>query len=544
MIAEHSCSVLLNIRVEMNMYPLWNAYHNEIPTFIQKCLDLDCLKRLNGVGMNCGMEYTSFPFYGDLEPYSRYEHSISVALIIYHFTKDIKQSLAGLFHDISTPTFAHVVDFMYKDHLKQEKTESRTEEFIRNDIKLLEILKEYNLTIDAIKDYHMYPIADNDSPRLSSDRLEYMLGSLYHYHLCTIEEIKSFYNNLTILKNEDGEDELGFIDELIAEQFALKTLECSYIYSNDEDRYGMEYLARILKGSIQQKIINEEDLYTNEENVINIIKQSSYNEYWNIFTKLKRVIKNPIKLNEKYIRIDTKKRYINPLVNNGKRVKDYSKKFQMELNTFLKKSFEDYLMGEYMEDKQIVIATTNEGKLKEFKQMLEPLGYTVLSMKDLPYPLEIEETGTTFKENAIIKAQSVVDAFQIEAIADDSGLEIDALNKEPGVHSARFLGHDTPYEVKHKKILEMLKDSYNRHCRYVCAIAWCAPNKEPIVFEDTVECEIAYEAKGTNGFGYDPIVYYPPFNKTMAEMDKDEKNSISHRGKAIRKLEEFLDEIK
>lgn len=192
--------------------------------------------------------------------------------------------------------------------------------------------------------------------------------------------------------------------------------------------------------------------------------------------------------------------------------------------------------------RKIVIATTNEGKLKEFRQMLEPLGYFVLSMKDLPKELKIEETGSTFRENAIIKAQSVVDAFGIEAIADDSGLEIDALEKQPGVHSARFLGHDTPYEVKHQKILEMMQDVKDRNCRYVCAIAWCAPNKEPKVFEDTVECEIAYEPKGSNGFGYDPIVYYPPYKKTMAELEKDEKNAISHRGKAIRKLEEFLNE--
>ena len=192
--------------------------------------------------------------------------------------------------------------------------------------------------------------------------------------------------------------------------------------------------------------------------------------------------------------------------------------------------------------KTIIVASTNEGKLKEFKQMLEPYGYTVISLKDLDIPIEIEENKTTFRENAIIKAQSVVDALNIEAIADDSGLEIDALNKEPGVHSARYLGHDTPYAIKNKKILDLMKEEKNRTCRYVCAIAWCAPQEEPKVFEDTVECEIGYEMKGENGFGYDPIVYYPPLHKTMAEMDKEEKNSISHRGKAIRKLEAFLNE--
>ncbi len=194
--------------------------------------------------------------------------------------------------------------------------------------------------------------------------------------------------------------------------------------------------------------------------------------------------------------------------------------------------------------KKIVIASGNAGKIKEFKSMLEPEGYEVISMKDLDGAEEPEETGATFHDNAIIKAQAIVDAFHIAAIADDSGLEIDAFDKQPGVYSARFLGHDTPYEHKNKIILERMENVENRSCRYVCAIAWCEPNEEPIVFEDTVECEIAREAKGTNGFGYDPIVYYAPLHKTMAEMTGEEKNSISHRGKAIRKFEAWLNEKK
>ena len=194
--------------------------------------------------------------------------------------------------------------------------------------------------------------------------------------------------------------------------------------------------------------------------------------------------------------------------------------------------------------KKIVIASGNAGKIKEFKSMLEPEGYEVISMKELEGAKEPEETGSTFHDNAIIKAQAIVDAFNIAAIADDSGLEIDAFDKQPGVYSARFLGHDTPYDYKNKIILERMGNVENRGCRYVCAIAWCEPNQEPMVFEDTVECEIAKEAKGTNGFGYDPIVYYAPLQKTMAEMTNEEKNSISHRGKAIRKFEAWLNEKK
>ena len=192
--------------------------------------------------------------------------------------------------------------------------------------------------------------------------------------------------------------------------------------------------------------------------------------------------------------------------------------------------------------KQIVIASTNKGKIKEFKEMLEPEGYEVLCLSDLPDYKEVEETGTIFQENAILKAAAVTNQYGIEAIADDSGLEIDAFNKEPGVHSARYLGHDTPYSYKNKVILERMEGIENRNCRYVCAIAWTKPNHEPHLFYDTVECQIALEAKGDNGFGYDPIVYYEPLQTTMAEMSAEEKNAISHRGKAIRKLEAFLDE--
>ncbi len=193
-----------------------------------------------------------------------------------------------------------------------------------------------------------------------------------------------------------------------------------------------------------------------------------------------------------------------------------------------------------MENKVIVVASRNAGKIREFKEMLEPKGYTVKSLEDFPDMPDIEENGTTFAENAVVKAKAVTDRYGIDAISDDSGLEIDAFDKMPGIQSARWLGHDTSYTYKNQVILDRMKDNENRTCRYVCAIAVTSTRHEPVVFEDTVECTIAYEPKGDNGFGYDPIMFYPPYGKTMAEMTKDEKNGISHRGKAVRKLEEWL----
>ena len=150
---------------------------------------------------------------------------------------------------------------------------------------------------------------------------------------------------------------------------------------------------------------------------------------------------------------------------------------------------------------EIFIATSNKNKVKEFKDMLEPKGYSIKSLNDLDEEIEIEENGQTFEENAIIKASTIAKKFNIVAISDDSGLEIDALNKEPGIYSARYLGHDTSYDYKNSQILLKLKNETNRDCRYVCSIAICYPSGENHVFTGILEGSIAYEMTGSNGFG-------------------------------------------
>lgn len=192
--------------------------------------------------------------------------------------------------------------------------------------------------------------------------------------------------------------------------------------------------------------------------------------------------------------------------------------------------------------KKLFIASANAHKIEEFKHMLEPLGYEIKSLNDLPETIDIEETGETFEENAIIKAKTISDQFNIPCISDDSGLEIDALNFEPGVQSARYLGHDTSYDYKNSVLLERMKDETNRVCRFVCAIALCMPGKDPMVFRDTIEGTVATEIVGKKGFGYDPIVYYEPFKTTLANVSEEQKNSVSHRGKALVKLLEYLNE--
>ena len=193
--------------------------------------------------------------------------------------------------------------------------------------------------------------------------------------------------------------------------------------------------------------------------------------------------------------------------------------------------------------KEIIVASTNQGKIKEIKAMLKDIDIEVLSMKDvLEQKLEIEETGTTFKENALIKAQTIANIVNKPVLADDSGLEVDALDKQPGIYSARFLGADTSYNIKNQYIIDALKDK-ERTARFVCAMALVIPGQEPILIEETMEGLINDKIEGANGFGYDPIFYFPPCQMTSAMMSMEEKNKYSHRAKALKKLYTILKEI-
>ena len=193
--------------------------------------------------------------------------------------------------------------------------------------------------------------------------------------------------------------------------------------------------------------------------------------------------------------------------------------------------------------KEIIVASTNQGKIKEIKAMLKDIDIEVLSMKDvLERELEIEETGTTFKENALIKAQTIANIVNKPVLADDSGLEVDALDKQPGIYSARFLGADTSYNIKNQYIIDALKDK-ERTARFVCALALVIPGQEPILIEETMEGLINDKIEGANGFGYDPIFYFPPCQMTSAMMSMEEKNKYSHRAKALKKLYTILKEI-
>lgn len=192
--------------------------------------------------------------------------------------------------------------------------------------------------------------------------------------------------------------------------------------------------------------------------------------------------------------------------------------------------------------KKIIFATSNEGKMKEIRMILKELDYEVLSMKEAGISVNVEETGTTFEENAIIKAKAIMEITNEIVLADDSGLEVDYLNKEPGVYSARYLGETTSYDIKNNHILSLLEGvpEEKRTARFVCAIACVWPNGDVRVKRATIEGSIGHFIVGENGFGYDPIFVVPEFGCTTAELSAEQKNTISHRAKALNAMKQEL----
>ncbi len=193
--------------------------------------------------------------------------------------------------------------------------------------------------------------------------------------------------------------------------------------------------------------------------------------------------------------------------------------------------------------KRLIFATGNAHKMLEIREILGELPVEILSMKEAGIEADIVENGSTFEENALIKAKEVCKLAGEMVLADDSGLEIDYLNGEPGIYSARYMGEDTSYHIKNKNLIDRLEGvpDEKRTARFVCAIAAAFPDGRNFVVRGTIEGIIGYEERGENGFGYDPIFYLPEKGVSTAELPPEEKNSISHRGNALRKMKEFLE---
>ena len=198
-------------------------------------------------------------------------------------------------------------------------------------------------------------------------------------------------------------------------------------------------------------------------------------------------------------------------------------------------------------ERKIIFATGNENKMKEIRMILSDLGMPILSMKEAGICVDVVEDGATFEENALIKATEIAKTVDnCIVLADDSGLEIDYLNKEPGIYSARYAGENTSYDVKNNLLLSRLEGvpDEKRTARFVCAIAAAFPDGTTEVVRGTIEGRIGHEIVGENGFGYDPIFYVPEYGCTTAEMNPEQKNELSHRGNALRAMRKIMEQKK
>ena len=312
---------------------------NEIPEFLNDYINTPQMQKLAGISVSCGTYYTKL--FDKMVWYSSLDHSIAVSLIVWNFTKDKKQTIAGLFHDIATPVFKHSIDFMNGDYKKQESTEELTTKIISGSKEIISLLKRDGIKIEEVDDYHKYPIADNDTPMLSADRLEYTLsnGLGACKNIWNLEDVKEIYDNIEIQKNEQGIEELGFKDIKIAEKFVKGMRRLSNSYIDNKRKFSMQFLADIMKIMSSQNLITKKDLYElSEKEVIERIENCDYAEISQKFDMWKNaheIKESDEKVKDKYcVSIDAKIRYINPLVN-GIRISEISEVAKEEIQKAL-----------------------------------------------------------------------------------------------------------------------------------------------------------------------------------------------------------------
>ena len=330
----------------------------EFPKFLKKYIQLPILQRLSGIGLLCGTDWTSL--YKNRFFYSRLDHSVGVALIIWNFTKDKTQTIAGLLHDISTTVFSHVSDFRKGDALTQTSTEEPTQKMILSDSVLCNLLQQDGIDPKKVVDYHVYPIADNEIPSLSADRLEYMYPSGAALDgSWSLEEIAKTYNDLTIFKNEENKDELGFNSVEIAELYCKKFCMIGHILQLNENKLCLQLLSQIMSKAVELDVLQEEDFMTlSESKIIEKIEsfiskktlgieEQKFATMYNTFRKMTKVEHTNQKLSEdEYfgVSLKVKQRYINPLVKVGTNAQ-HAKRLS-EVSDFANSLIKDFLSYE------------------------------------------------------------------------------------------------------------------------------------------------------------------------------------------------------
>ena len=327
----------------------------DFPEFLNEYINTPEMLKQAKISVSCGTIYSKM--YNQMW-YSSLDHSIAVALIIWHFTKDRKQTLSGLFHDIATPVFKHSIDFMNKDYEKQESTEELTTKIISESKEIMDLLNRDGIKVEEVADYHIYPIADNNTPCLSSDRLEYTLsnGLGATEKIWTLDDVKEIYNNIEIQKDENGIEELGFKDITIAEKFVHTMSILSRLYRREKTLFTMQMLADIMKIMSDNNLINVAEMYNlSEKEVIERIEKCNVKNISNgfkIWENATDILKSETMPEGKYVvNIEkVKKRYINPLVrynNEYKRIKDISEKAVNDINEALEYKTAKYVFLDF-----------------------------------------------------------------------------------------------------------------------------------------------------------------------------------------------------
>lgn len=329
--------------VDKRVLDYFNVLEPNFPEWLNDYIETKELLKQRYISMTCGTIYSDL-FESEFF-FSSLDHSVAVALIVWHFTHDKKQTLSGLFHDIATPVFKHCVDFLNGDYMTQESTEDLTSKIISSSKEIMDLLKRDNIKLEEVDDYHIYPVADNDTPKLSADRLEYSLSNaLLTYKLSNIDEIKKIYNDVVLGNDEDDTLELSFKSKDIALEFVKITSKLSIIYREDRTRYSMQLIADIIKKLNEDRLITKEDLYNKKESeVIEIIENSKYKEIFNIWKNAKNVkVSKEKPKNVYFVHHGAKIRYIDPLVNK-RRISIISEEAKKEIDKNLSYDMDNYV---------------------------------------------------------------------------------------------------------------------------------------------------------------------------------------------------------
>ena len=321
----------------------FNLLEPNLPAWLYEYINTKEMLHQRHISITCGTIYSNL-FESEFF-YSNLDHSVGVALIVWHFTHDKKQTLSGLFHDIATPAFKHCIDFMNGDYMVQESTEDLTTGIIENSSEITTLLARDKIKISEVDNYHLYPIADNDTPKLSADRLEYSLANaLFTYKLLKFPEVKAIYQDIEIQQGISGQPELAFKTKKIARQFIKITSTLSVICREDRTRYSMQLIADILKKLNQANLVQKSNLYhLKEDEIMNIIDSSNYADIldkWRT-AKVVQTSEAPPK-NTYYIKQPAKVRYIDPLCN-GVRMSEQCKFAKRMINKNLSYDMDSYV---------------------------------------------------------------------------------------------------------------------------------------------------------------------------------------------------------